>query len=37
VTVVTPADDGAVTEKLLNVFAPVIVFVLAVVDVKETL
>ena len=37
VTVVTPADDDPVTARLLNVFAPVIVRVPALVFVKERL
>lgn len=37
VTVAVPADDGAVTVKLLYVFEPVTAFVPAVVEVKETL
>ena len=37
VTVAKPAVDGAVTEKLLNVFTPVIVFVPALMLVNATL
>ena len=37
VTVTTPADAGPVTAKLLKVFAPEMVFVPAVVEVKATL
>ncbi len=37
VTVLTPTDDGAVTAKLLNVFAPVTVRDPATVEVNETL
>lgn len=36
VTVVTPAVDEAVTAKLLNVFAPVMLLVAAVVEVNAT-
>ena len=37
VTVVTPADAGPVTDRLLNVFVPVIVFVPVAVLVNATL
>jgi hypothetical protein len=37
VTVITPADAGAVTAKLLNVFGPAITRLPAVVEVNATL
>lgn len=37
VTVVTPAEDGAVTDRLLKVFAPLMLLVTVVVPVNATL